>query len=319
MSDPVEVSFVIPAKNEAQNIGRCLSAIRGLACEASAVEIVVMDNGSDDGTVDVAAQLADRVEVHPRQKVGWLRNRGAQLARGRFLAFVDADCEIKADWLREGLEALRCAPNSGAVGNFYSMPPNASWIQKAWNSTKTALDGNVSFLPAGNFLIRKSTFEGLGGFNGSLESGEDYDLFVRLRANGGAAIAVPGMISLHYEKVRSLIGSIRREYWYGKGMLETFRQGEISKPFIVALGQIFAFAAAVTLLVTGGGVLAPALVLLALPILMSLAACARVKRFRYVAHLVPIFFCYLLGRIGAIGWLAGNIVRRRTSLRVASS
>lgn len=311
---PVDVTFVIPAKNEQVNIRRCLDSIRGLECDQWKTEIVVVDNGSTDATATIAAEIADVVEVHPGRNVGWLRNRGASVARGQILAFVDADCELAPDWLRRVRSALHDLPDLSAVGNFYDIPPTASWVQRAWHSTKKGLNGPVNFLPAGNFAIRKTTFTKLHGFLEELRSGEDYDLFVRLRGLGGQVFADASIKSLHHEKMSTLRGTVRREYWYGQGMFETARHGVVSRPLVLALAHASLLAVAMFLLVTRQAWSAALIIALLLPCAMAVAACVRVRRFSHLVQLVPIFFAYLIGRLGAIAWyLTTPAARRRAN------
>lgn len=96
------VSILVPARNEAANIGACLEAAR--ASEGVAVEVVVMDDGSDDGTPAIVSALAAkdariRLERAPPLPVGWTGKvhacaRLAEAARGTHFLFVDADVRL---------------------------------------------------------------------------------------------------------------------------------------------------------------------------------------------------------------------------------
>lgn len=95
------ISVVIPARNEVDNIGRCLDGV--LAQDAPDVQVVVIDDGSDDGTGEVLARYADRVEVLsggdaplPQGWLGkpWACHRASQQATGGWLVFIDADVEL---------------------------------------------------------------------------------------------------------------------------------------------------------------------------------------------------------------------------------
>ena len=116
------ISFVIPVRNAAADLPRCLSSIAGERARASRrVEIVVVDNGSSDDSAEIARRLGARVIERPGLTVGACRNAGAADSRGDVLAFVDADNEIAAGWLHACLRAFQ-EQGVGAAGFPYEAP-----------------------------------------------------------------------------------------------------------------------------------------------------------------------------------------------------
>jgi len=95
----MKISVIIPAKNEENNIGNCLTALTQL--DASSIEIIVIDNGSDDRTVDIAKLYTDKVFIEPNLSISELRNFGAHIAHHDILAFIDADCIADKDWVNK--------------------------------------------------------------------------------------------------------------------------------------------------------------------------------------------------------------------------
>src|SRR3954471_429281 len=93
---PPRISFVVPVRNDAEGLRRCLASIRA----QGDVEIVVVDNGSSDGSVDVARTFGAKVIELPGAPVSTLRNRGVATSGGDFIAFVDADMQLGAGWLQ---------------------------------------------------------------------------------------------------------------------------------------------------------------------------------------------------------------------------
>src|SRR5688572_10749386 len=93
----VQLSFIIPVRDDAARRRRCLSAIAANGGGA-AIEIIVAANGSRDGSVDVAGAAGARVLSLPGLRGSELRNRGAGVAAGELLAFVDADHEVGQAW-----------------------------------------------------------------------------------------------------------------------------------------------------------------------------------------------------------------------------
>src|SRR5688572_20111817 len=100
------LSFVIPVKDDAARLRVCLTKIRERTPANVAVDVVVADNGSADGSASVAAELGARVLSLPHVRVGELRNRAASETRGEILAFVDADNEIGTGWIATAVDAF---------------------------------------------------------------------------------------------------------------------------------------------------------------------------------------------------------------------
>src|SRR5262245_53653351 len=127
-----KVSFVIPVRDDAGRLARCLASI---ASNHSQAEIIVADNGSRDRSPEVAAQAGARVLPLPGLRVAELRNRAAGAASGDILAFVDADHEIAPTWVRAAIEAL--APErAGAAGALYTAPPGGTWVQRLYGALR---------------------------------------------------------------------------------------------------------------------------------------------------------------------------------------
>jgi glycosyltransferase involved in cell wall biosynthesis len=107
------ISFVIPAHNEAELIGRTLTALHGSAREAGEpYEVIVADDASLDGTGAIARQHGARVVAVNNRQIAATRNAGARAATGDLLFFVDADTVVTARAVRAAVGALR----GGAVG-----------------------------------------------------------------------------------------------------------------------------------------------------------------------------------------------------------
>ena len=111
-----ETTVVIPAYGRCPHLPALLCAL--LDAAESPGEIIVSHSGPDDPT-DAVAAISDRITVlhHPeRLLAGAARNRGAAIANGQWLAFIDADVRPRPDWLQTLLAAARRAPDRFAVG-----------------------------------------------------------------------------------------------------------------------------------------------------------------------------------------------------------
>ena len=219
MAKPL-VSFVIPVFNSEQYIARCLRSIRNLCFPEAAYEVLIIDNGSTDRTHHIMRDLGFTFQVIPKVNVSTLRNRGAALAQGDYLAFVDSDVELTPRWLHNGLAPFADS-QVVACGCFPGVPQEATWVQQAWDihqRGRQSVDkpGSVPWLPSMNLLVRCDTFLAVSGFNEHLETAEDVDLCYRL-GQYGAILCNRAMEATHWGEARDVCTFWRKEVWRGLG------------------------------------------------------------------------------------------------------
>jgi len=222
-TDP-SVSFIIPARDEERIIGSCLDAIGKLNYDHGLIECLLMDNGSLDGTANVAQAKGAKVLVLPDVTISKLRNAGAAASKGEFLAFVDADCVVDRDWVRNALRHFR-DPNVCCVGSHPQIPERSTWVQKCWSSLvqNKKLVAKVDWLPSMNMLVRKKTFAEIGGFNEALTTCEDVDLCYRMRKKGYRIISDRAVRSVHFGEARTVVEFFNKERWRGQSNLRGLR------------------------------------------------------------------------------------------------
>jgi hypothetical protein len=213
------LSFVIPVRNDADHLRHCLQSIAAITSGVPA-EVIVVDNGSTDPSVEVARAAGARVLQFPNVRVAELRNRGAREASGDLVAFVDADHELGAEWVEGALDSFKEAAVS-AVGALCHPPPGGTWVQRMYDRLRTHKPGRheVTWLGSGNLVVRKRIFEKLGGFDESLETCEDVDFCQRLIMTGGRVIADDRLHSVHFGDPRTLKALFLGEMWRGRDNL----------------------------------------------------------------------------------------------------
>lgn len=290
-------SVIIPAKNECDNIVRCIRSIYGLANNKKSVEVIVVDNGSTDNTVDIAREEGASVFIKEELKIAGLRNYGAQKASNKIIGFIDADCEVGEKWLEHGYSILRNCDDIGVVGGQYMCPKESTWVQRTWASVRPRGSHSVNFVTSGNFFIKKDVFNEFGGFDENLETGEDYDLCIRI-SKKYRIISDDKLNIIHYGEPATVMQRLHKEIWYGKNIKQILRKKPFYLPFWLSLIFIFF----VTLFLIGIFLVHQFLVLLSLAnIVMLLASislyrCLKVHNFRFFFPLICVYFFYLMGR-----------------------
>ncbi|MDA9442913.1 UDP-hexose transferase [Bradyrhizobium sp. CCBAU 51745] len=188
------VSVVIPAKNAAAYIGE---AIESALMQGGVGEIIVVDDGSTDGTDAIVRAIREprlRLMRNDASGVSAARNLGARNARGDWLLFLDADDRLRPDAVKTLLATARTAPQAVLVYGDYNTIDSAGRTIGRRDLLKGRLkpSGNVlERLAGGNFivnggimLIRADAFRTSGGFDVSLRYCEDWHCWCRLAATG---------------------------------------------------------------------------------------------------------------------------------------
>ena len=190
MSDSAKrplLSVVVPARNSAETIGACIRSLKE-HIPPERVEILVVDNGSTDGTRRIALEQGIRLVEAPGVFVSEVRNRGAWEATGELLGFVDSDCTIAPDWYQAAVDLLDSDPAVAVVGSRHVIPDNPSWVEEVWHQAHhlkvREQPREVPYIPAGNLVVRADVFRQVQGFDPSMETGEDPDLCNRIRSAG---------------------------------------------------------------------------------------------------------------------------------------
>ena len=222
---PPVVSFVIPVRNDASRLRRCLASITANAYPRDLIDIIVVDNQSTDASAQVGIDAGATVLNSTARSVAELRNRGAERARGTILAFVDADHEIGPGWIQAAVDVLS-GGDIGATGTLCLTEPSANWVQRQYDAMRgrVTVRQEVTWLGSGNLAVKKHVFDAIGRFDERLTACEDVDLCNRVRNAGHRIVADPAMRNVHYGDPRTLMALFYGELWRGRDNLRvTFR------------------------------------------------------------------------------------------------
>jgi glycosyltransferase involved in cell wall biosynthesis len=185
-----QVTAIIPVYNGAGYVGAAVQSALGQ--RDVAVEVLVIDDGSTDDTWRVLGEFGDAIRKVRQENAGHVRsrNRGARLAAGDWLAFLDADDE----WLPDKL-AKQLALAGDEVAMVYTDRVNfggCDRIAPVQSEGVRQYEGDVfeqllldNFVTVSSVIMRKDWFTQLGGFEEELLVCEDWDLWLRYSAAGG--------------------------------------------------------------------------------------------------------------------------------------
>jgi len=183
------LSVIIPTFERRALLEKCLTSVF-LQRGAGEFEMIVVDDGSTDGTADYLRGREKAGElrvVHHKQNRGpaAARNSGVAIARGEILAFIDDDCAAAPDWLAELARPFEAPEILAAFGAIIYKEENASV-----EYDECIIDNpEARKSMGGNFAIRREIFERLNGFDESLYTFEDVDLSLRVWSAGRVASA----------------------------------------------------------------------------------------------------------------------------------
>jgi len=219
-----KLSIVVPVKNGEATMERCLEAI--FASDVEPREVLVVDDGCTDGTIEIARRFPCRVIEAPAPGgVAASRNVGAAAATGEILFFTDADVILYPGALRAAEEALRDGALDVAVGlqsaecefrNGTSVYKNL-WLR--WTYRQRA--GRFSVLYSSAVAIRRSSFEKVDGFDTHYQRPniEDSELGKRLSEAGCRLDLVPELEFLHVKRYR-LDSMLQTDFHRTVGMIK---------------------------------------------------------------------------------------------------
>lgn len=220
----VELSVIVPSRDRRDMLERCLGALAAQEGDAAEFEVVVVDDGSSDGTGELLAGIETpfRLRSLRLESAGpsIARNAGAEAAGGRVCAFLDDDCVAAPGFVAAHLAAHRDEERLVGIGRLSQRPPTrADWYARAfargWEDHYARMKdkpANWSDCYSGNFSAPRADLLELGGFATDVAVGEDIELGFRLQQRGCELRYLPAAAAVHDdEKPRArLLGDVRK-------------------------------------------------------------------------------------------------------------
>ncbi len=196
-----DVSVIIPAYRASASIARALASVAGQTCKPR--EVIVVDDGSDDGTIEAVEAMAGQmngialiVVKQDNRGAGAARNRALAQATSTYVAFLDADDE----WLGEKIaRSMAMLEGSGhvLVGHDYIRVAASGAEQliecaRLFQQTDDPLAGlfRRGFIATSSVVVRRDAVAAAGGFDESLATAQDFDLWLKILAMDGASFTI---------------------------------------------------------------------------------------------------------------------------------
>lgn len=228
--DLPSVSVVMPVLNGAATIGDTLHALVSQSPVARDMEIIVVDNGSTDATLEIVARFPQVVCMREaRRGPAAARNTGLRSARHEIILHCDADTLPTRRWVAELAALFNDSDLHLAAGKTLNFPPvtpaerylaTAQLYEAEFNINRPVLP----FAASMNMAVRRESALAVGGWNEAMITSEDVEFSTRLLALYPSRIGyAPGAVLFH--RNRSTDAALRKQAWtYGEGVADTYRR-----------------------------------------------------------------------------------------------
>jgi len=238
-----EVSLYIPCFNAAKTIQFCLEAVFRQTYPLK--EIIIVDDGSTDETIDIVSRYPVRLLRHPDNRgLAEARNTAIRNIDSEFIASLDADCLPDSDWLKQLMKRFNSPTITGAGGRL--LETYSSSVFDLWRSVHMKQywdkEGEPAFLFGSNTVFRKDVIVAVGLYNEDFKNNyEDVDICSRLKDKGYVLIYEPRAIAHHLRN--DDICSILNSYWkWNLGYYQEKRYYSNQKSFIFKIKDNFGLA-----------------------------------------------------------------------------
>ncbi|MDP8248822.1 MAG: glycosyltransferase [Candidatus Tritonobacter lacicola] len=250
-------SVIVPVLNGKATIGGCIESLLNQTLPRSSYEVIVVDDGSTDGTPDIVRRYGVRLSVGSHRGPAAARNRGVELAEGEIVLFTDADCRPAENWLEEMVSpfdagdvvAVKGAYRTGQAG----LVPRLVQAEFEERYRMLSRFERIDFVDSYSAAFRKGVFLRAGGFDCAFPraDNEDVDLSYRVSRLGGRMVFNPRAVvcHIHPETFFEYFGlKLGRGYWRmlvysrfpGKAVRDTYTPAylkfEIAGLLLAALG-----------------------------------------------------------------------------------
>ena len=230
----LSATVVVPALNAEHTIRECIKSLINQDYKG-AYEVIVIDNGSSDNTMDFLREFCYRkrmLVLKERVRGSYrARNVGIVKAKGKVVVFTDADCVVQRDWLKNLMAPFRdkeVLVVGGMVGGIGSSTAVERYCGRFFLDQERMMNAPSPFFATASMAVRKSAFGRYGLFDGSLRSGGDAEWCGRLPRRSMLYFSPRAMV--RHRHPASIWTFVKKQYGYGKGMghIQQSKKGRFS-------------------------------------------------------------------------------------------
>ena len=216
----MKASIIVPAYNAAQTLEECLEALLEQSVPQDEYEVILVDDGSTDGTATLAQSYGVRVLTRQHRGPAAARNAGVDEAKDEIILFTDADCAPTRKWIEEMTRPFADPEVVGVKGTYLTRQRElvARFVQIEYEDRyhRTAQQDHIDFIDTYSAGYRRDIFLANGGFDTTFPTAsvEDQELSFRLARKGYKMVFAPEAQVYHRHDV-SLIEYARRKFNIG--------------------------------------------------------------------------------------------------------
>ena len=217
--------MIVPVRDGESTIADCIDAILAAEYPSDCREVLVVDNGSTDGTASLIKARPVTYLSEPEPGVSNARNRGIAESTGDILAFVDADCLVEPQWLTELVRPFE-DPEVGAVaGDLQHVPPTTPAERQAarllGNWQQFAFNSDPAYPITANAAYRREVIDRIGPFDPHMTRAQDVELGLRFQERSGRRLAYAEQATARHRNRSTQLGFFRQQLgWaYGAGLV----------------------------------------------------------------------------------------------------
>jgi len=212
------VSVVVATYNRKEQLKECLNSLFNQTYPKDRYEIIVVNDGSIDGTEEVLKEYERRAPcrfkwfTQKNQGVAVAMNLGIKNATGEIICFTGDDCVADKYWIEKLVDGFTDEKIGGVGGEIVAYNPKT--LAEKYGNPFDQKRNAKEYLLTGNAAYKKHILEKIGGFDSNLRSLVDPDLGIRVKAEGYELKYVPGAIVYH-RHYQTLSWLIKRNYFLG--------------------------------------------------------------------------------------------------------
>jgi glycosyltransferase involved in cell wall biosynthesis len=227
----LEISVVIPTYNRLEDLRKCLEALERQTFGCSRFEVVVIDGGSSDGTLDFLEKFvpgtAMRLSylVEPKRGAAAARNAGVLRSKAAYVAFTDDDCIPEPEWLSDLFDSFPRDGNCAGVGGRVTPQANniiSRYIDYFRVSRAIEFGDTALYLVTANAMYRRPLLMAVGIFDERIIYGEDTNLSLKLLKRGYYLKSLDVAVVRHKDPT-DVYGLYRKFWCYGSGLAAVAR------------------------------------------------------------------------------------------------